>query len=93
MARFEESDIDMVRLQDRSWSEPNICVLCKKDAETLEHILLTREYTNTLWAKCASAFNLNLDMSVDNDVWGRARVDNGTRGLKLMIVVAMCWHV
>lgn len=53
-----------------------------KNAETLDHILLSCEYTNTLWAKCASVFNLNLDMSVGNDVWGRAWVDNRTQGLR-----------
>lgn len=50
------------RLQARGWSGLNICVLCKKNAKTIKHSLLSCEYASMLWAKCASMFNLNLDL-------------------------------
>lgn len=59
----------------------------------VDNILLYCEYTNMLWAKCMSLFNLNLDMTIRDDVWSRAHVGSETRGLELLIVAAIYWHI
>lgn len=38
-------------------------------------------------------FSLNIDMSVCDYVWDRARVDWRSTGLKLLVIAALYWHV
>lgn len=66
------------KLHATNWLGLNICVLCMKNAESLEHILLTCECTNALRAKFASVFSLSFDMTAQDDVWGRVWVDRKT---------------
>lgn len=61
-----------------------------KSAEFIEHILLSYEHTNALWAKCATVFRLILDMTARDDVWGRVPADWKTCDKGLLIIAVVC---
>lgn len=75
--------------QRGSWLEPNVCVLCKKDEEPTNHILLNYGFIAHIWRKCADALGIDIHNGTCADIWKKFK--NNPLGRTL--VVAIRWNI
>lgn len=50
---------------------PNICVLCKEQGETSDHIIFKYTFSNPIWHICAWTFGLNINIILNNNLWSK----------------------
>lgn len=50
-------------LQKRRWMSPSYCVLCKRDGEDGQHLLLNCPDSVLVWTNSASTFSLEVKIS------------------------------
>lgn len=74
-------DKEEPKLQSRHWSGSNICVLYKSSSSgKTTHLILTREFSNSLWLKLAAFFNMTIDVLVLGNIWSTVGVTRSCPG-------------
>lgn len=71
-----------------------MCVLCKRDGETTNHIMFNCTFTDQIWHICARTFVVNINIIIlNNALWSRLeKGDPETQVVRIMIA-AFCWNI
>lgn len=78
----------------RGWSGPNICVLCKDEAENAKHLFVDCSFSREIWSELARR---NIILAISNSFMSLfPRTNRGSIAQARLVhlaTTAVCWGV
>jgi hypothetical protein len=89
---LENKILSWENVRKRGWACPIICSLCLSDEETVNHIFITRSFSQSVWLALAIVYNLNI-------IWGGGSLFQFFEAWLLVeksrktLPALMCWYL
>lgn len=80
-------------LQRRGWLGPDIYILCHKNEETTEHVLLNYESAFDVWRCTMFVHGLSIDLYDPFSLWTRQGKNTRKSRFRTIILASICWNL